>query len=244
MSLLTIVQNAAVELGLPQPSAVIGATNKQTIRWLRAVYRAADRMMREMDWPELVKVHSFDLVDATTAYDLPTDFNKLTPETEWDQDNSWRLLGPNNPANWNALKYGTLGAFSRWQWRIQTATALKAVGQFHINPTPAAGDAGVTLSFEYQSKSWIIGGTPAALTSTFTADTDTIVFDENLISLGAKVMMAQWSRLPHEDFMAEWMNSIKLAIVNKQGAETLSLSPIENNLVVGLPNIPETGFGS
>jgi hypothetical protein len=160
MSLLTTIQNVAVELGLGEPSSVIGNTNNQVKQLLRLAERTGKLLRNEYQWPELVVEKSYTTVDSQASYALPTDFERHVPSTHWDSTNFWDLVGPVSPQYWQARQNGTTQVTPRREWRVKGVTDK----QFFINPTPTSADAGETLVFEYYTKNWIRPATWAAST--------------------------------------------------------------------------------
>ena len=54
MTLLTIIQDVADELNLPQPSTVINNTNKTVKQFLSLANGGGKRMMKRFDFQELI----------------------------------------------------------------------------------------------------------------------------------------------------------------------------------------------
>lgn len=149
--ILSLLQDAASEINIQEPSAVVTATDGITKTLLRAAYRIGKKTRSEFRWPELVKLHEMTLVDGQESYAFPSDHDETTFETEWDQTNQWRLIGPYTAGQWNEIKYGITSTLPRYRFRVKGYTSK----QFFINPTPGSGEAGNLVSFEYQSTSWI-----------------------------------------------------------------------------------------
>lgn len=147
MSLLTIIQDAALELGLRNVSSVVGSSDL-LIQQLKAL---ADEEVRDLSdnfvWPQLSKEYTFTLVDGQANYDLPDDFDQHIFSTQWDRDNHWRLVGPMTAEEWQHWKSGVSTLSPRRIFRIKGAQNSK----LYLHPTPDAGDAGQTMAFEYLS---------------------------------------------------------------------------------------------
>lgn len=151
MSILTVVQNVAREIGLNPPSAVVGSSDLTAKQLLRYCYRAAEEMMDGHHWAELEKEHSITLVASEASYALPTDFDRHVFNTQWDQSNKWTLIGPLTPKQWQEWKNGYVQDGPRNRFRVKGLSEK----QFFVDPTPDSGNAGDVLIFEYYSKQWL-----------------------------------------------------------------------------------------
>ena len=151
MSLLTIINNAEIELGLPQSSTVIGNTANTTKQLLRFAERTGYEIRRRYEWPQLSKEYTFNTVASTSQYTLPPDFDRFIYRTMWDRNNRWELRGPLTAQEWQWRQSGVITSVPRQQFRIRTWEVPEGL-QFFLNPTP---DDIVTLAFEYISKTWI-----------------------------------------------------------------------------------------
>lgn len=150
MSLLSVIQRASNELGLPEPSTIIGNSDITVRQMLAMLYRTGAELKHRVEWPFLTKEHTFTLVDSQDAYALPVDFERHVFDTQWDRSELWPLLGPLSPQEWQARKSGVNTASPRRRFRVKTFQT----NQFFVHPTPDSGDAGNTLVLEYISSDW------------------------------------------------------------------------------------------
>lgn len=171
---------------------------------------------------------SSTLTFAQVAYPLPSDWLKQIPQTEWDRTNRWPMLGPKSPQEWQSFKSGIVYAGPRERFRIQG-------GAFQVNPPPPNG---LTFAFEYISSAWVLnaGGT---YQQSFTADTDTCVFDDSLMVVGLKM---RWLRAKGLDFSVEIQEFNTLLTTLKaqdKSAPKLSLSPFGGTVLLGYDNVQD-----
>ena len=152
MSLLTLFQNTTGVLGYPEPNSVIGSSDKTTKQLLRTLDDVGDIIRESHRWPELTKEHQITLVANQADYAFPADFDWQVFETHWAQTEQWPLIGPITPQEWRARKDGIITSSPRQRFRVRDYD----LRQFYIDPTPEAGDAGNTIIFEYQSKTWFL----------------------------------------------------------------------------------------
>lgn len=61
MTLLTICQDAANEIGVPSPSTVVGSTDTTNIQLLAAANREGKNLVAGYDWQTLIKGSSYHI---------------------------------------------------------------------------------------------------------------------------------------------------------------------------------------
>lgn len=289
MSLLTIIQNAATELKLQNPSSVINNTDEQVRLLLRFANRSVEVARKQFNWPQLSKELTWTLVSGQASYAFASDHDRMIFDTHWDRSNHWALIGPMSPQEWQVLKSGTITSFPHKRYRIKGFQD----NQIYIDPTPGADEDGQTLVFEYMSKTcvrpqtWVTGttfntlsycfyngnfyysaaggtagATPPTHTSgtvsdggvywayysaaytSFLADTDVSLIDEDAIS---QAIIWRWLRangLEYLDFKQEADDSLKQRFLAIKGTRSLYLGRGRFPKFLSSFNVPDTGYGS
>jgi hypothetical protein len=177
MSLLSIIQGAAGELAIVQPSSVITSSDTQTRQLLAICRKEGKDLARRFAWQALTKETSFTTIATETQTTLAaigaTDFARIVPETMWNRTTSLRIQGALNAEQWQRRRAAAAQAGATYYYRIRDDAIL-------FNPTPTAGE---TVYFEYISSKWCesSGGTAQA---DWVADTDVALIDEEIIRLG------------------------------------------------------------
>jgi len=178
LSLLSIVQNAAIDLNLTSPTVVATSTDTQVQQLMNLANRDGKDLVRRFDWQALTIETSFNTVNTqqqTTLSAVAPDFFRMVDETMNNRTQHWRVIGPLSP--------------QEWQRRLSLGAQVGVVNSFRIRgneiwffPVPPAGDS---IYFEYISKNWAqdAGG---AGKEAFTLDTDTALIDEDILTLGVK----------------------------------------------------------
>ena len=93
MTALTVVQEAATEIGLSQPTAVFSSTDSNIIT-LRTMMNTMAKMMRDAgDWVELTKEHTFNTASSDADYNLPADYDHIVTQTAWNRTNYRKSFG-------------------------------------------------------------------------------------------------------------------------------------------------------
>lgn len=239
-TLLSIVQNAADELGFARPSAVYTSSDRLVQRMLAMSNVEGQDLAREVDWTILQKLHTFTTTNGTAEYALPSDYDRLIRDTEWDRSAYRPIMGPLSPQEWQQIKSGSLGSgVVGRRYRIYKSDSTNA-RTFRIDPTPSAD--GDTLAFEYISTNWCAssGGTGQ---SAWAADTDVPILDARLLTLGLIVRLKRSIGLDYASEADEYQHTLTRAKAQDRPAPTLSLVPRAMVQLIGLGNVPETGFG-
>ena len=173
------------------------------------------------------------VVCAQTAYDLPPDFETITDRTQWDKSKHWEMLGPEDAQQWQWLKSGYISTGPRVRWRILD-------NQFQIWPVMNTQEY---LGWEYRSKGWARSAT-GEIKNSFTADSDTTVFDDRIIVLSTKLKYFQVKSFDTTALQQDYMRYLSIAKSNDKGAPNLSFAPYPSKVLIGYANIPDTGYGS
>jgi hypothetical protein len=168
-----------------------------------------------------------------TQYDLPPDYETITDRTQWDKTKHWEMLGPEDAQQWQWLKSGYISTGPRVRWRI--------LGQyFNIWPMMNTQEY---LGYEYRSKGWAESST-GQVKNSFTADTDTTIFDDQIMILGTKLRYWQIKGFDTTALQQEYDRYLNVAKANDKGAPNLSFAPYPSKVLIGYANIPDTGYGS
>lgn len=161
MSLLTVVQNVANEIGIAEPESVVSATDIQTKQILAHVYEAGRETKLATEWPELQREATITLVSAQANYALPADLDSHIFQTHWNQSEYRPLIGPLTPEEWQVVQSGSVASFPNQRFRIQGWNGR----ELYLTPTPSTADTGNIIGFEYQSTVWFRPKTWASSTS-------------------------------------------------------------------------------
>lgn len=172
MSLLTIVQDAADEVGIARPATVAGNSAPDAQKLLRLLNKCGKALVKQAVWQDLRKEKTFTGVAGSEQTSIiPSDFDRFIPETFWDRTNVRLVTGPITPVQWQAMKAQGYGGSPKFIYRG---------GSVFILPNL---DGGESIAFEYVSQNWCqsSGGTGQ---TAFAADDDTGILDEELLKRG------------------------------------------------------------
>jgi len=171
-------------------------------------------------------------------YSLPSDFNNMIDQTGWNRTNRLPVGGPVDGQVWQYLKGRQQGVVFNVLFR-PVANVLRL---YPDTDTPG----GYNIVFEYVSNSWVsaTGGTTPT-TDQPTANTDIIYFDQLLVMRGLKLAWLKAKGFPTEHAQRQYDECEEEAMNADGSAEVLNLrgrGPYDP--LIGLQNVPITGFGS
>jgi len=165
----------------------------------------------------------------------PTDFDRLIDRTQWDKSKHWEMLGPSTSQQREWLRSGYISSGPRIRfWQMG--------GYFQIWPALGTTES---LSYEYQSKYWVLatGGT-APTKQAFAVDTDTSIYPDalmrSLIKLKYFEVKGFDTTAPYRDFT----HQLDLAKASDSAQPMLSQAPRQSSALIGWENIPDSNYGT
>lgn len=240
MSLLTIVQNVANEVGFAEPATVIGSSEETAIQMLALANRSGKILARRKPaFTVLIKEHTFTTVKDQANYTLPSDFGRILNNTVWDRANFWRMRGQLSPGQWQFLKSGIVNAGIQERWRMRP---ISNVRQFHIEPTPDT--TGETKVYEYISNAWC-QKTDGTGQSAWVADTDTGIIEEDFLELDLRWRFLSAKGLGYAEEKMEFETERSEYLAADWSMPDLSLSgdDVVRDFPILDPNIPDGKIG-
>jgi hypothetical protein len=201
VTLLTIVDNAADRIGVVRPTAVVASTDQQVLRLLGYANQEGKDLAQRVDWKVLTAEKTFTTTAAAVqASAIPSDFDRMIDQSFFNRTRKRRVEGPISAEDWQYT---------------QAVVATTLVSSFRIRgtdllmtPTPSAGD---TCAYEYVSKNWCQSSLAVGQT-VWTADTDTGILDEELMTLGIIWRFKKGQGLSYdEDFRSYELKLAQLA---------------------------------
>jgi hypothetical protein len=173
-TLLSIVQQAASQLGLRQPSAVVGSTGLTEQILLRFAVQAGKELSKYHDWQALTNEHTFTATATTTQTSsaFPSAFGRFINKVElWDRSANLKYYGPTPQSTWQQIMSGGGTGITR-RWRRRGNSLL-------LTPAPTTGN---TMAYEYVSKNFCESSSGTDQ-ETWMADTDVPLIPDSLFVL-------------------------------------------------------------
>lgn len=235
MSLLSVAQAVAEEVGIKSPSTVIGNSDRQVKQLLRLINRSG-RILAKKNWTILQKETTFSTSNGTASYSLANDFDRLLDFTAWDRTNYWQLRGPLGPKEWQIKKSALVAtATLRSNFRIKPDTRAN---MFYVDPTPTSTN---TFVYEYASNQWVKDSGNTTGKTAYAVDTDISLISEELIELDVIWRLLARKGFAYDEEKREAEMQIDKAFAEDGGAPLLDFGGPHIALAERL-NLPEGNF--
>lgn len=160
MTLLSICQNAANNIGVTAPSSIVGNTDPAAQRLYQMARREGQVLSTRANWSALVVEHVF-IADGTDNYQLPSDFRSLITDTMWDRSRFWRMRGAMSPQQWQLYKSSIIGRATierRWRMRIPSGGQAGTTVKFALDPSIGQTNVTEVFVYEYVSNAFVSSG--------------------------------------------------------------------------------------
>lgn len=181
------------------------------------------------------------VVFAQEAYPFPADLAYLIPQTEWDRNFRWQLLGPLDAQEWQVIKSGISPVGPRIRFRIMG-------GMFYVNPVGSASTVFTdTIAYEYVSMNWVAtaGAPTVPAQSVFQADTDVSLISEDLLVMSLKYRFLRAKGLDYTEEKEEFKAERDRVTGRAASSRNLPLNARASGIrLLNSQNVPDTGYGN
>lgn len=174
--------------------------------------------------PVTTSTASVSMTFAKQDYDLPSGYDRMISDTNWDRTDHWRNIGTKSSQDWQFLQGGIISIGPRERYRIYN-------GKFRIFQ---ALTTVYNFSFEYVSNYWVCAtGSSEGTKAQFTADTDTCVFTDDLMMAGLKFYFLKAKKLDYGIELGEFTRALSYNKAQDVPVPSMSLAPVGMNQLVG-----------
>jgi hypothetical protein len=184
VTLLTIAQGLAQNVGLPTPSSVVGSTMRTWQEALQFVNEAGEELARRVDWGALQANATLTGDGTNKVHALPAGFGRLSRGVAVRVGTS--IVRPLSRAEWNTLV------------PVEGTPRYFLLEGSEITLWPFLANA-ATATASYQTERWTSAGASA-----FTADDQTSLIDETLMLKGLIVRWRRQKGMAYQDEEAEY----------------------------------------
>ncbi len=210
MTVLSVVSNACLKLGMDQPDTLFSNTDREYVELAALVNDTARMIAEDYDWQLLQKVFTITGNAADEAFDLPDDYDRMVqPSSMWSSRWSWSLDKIASTDQWLQMQT-TPFTWMFGNWIIYG-------GQFHVLPVMA--NAEITKFFYVSDK--IVKDRIGALKEAFTADDDVFRLDERLLELGVIWRSKKDKEQPFEIQKAEYDDLLGKKVKRDGGSQAV-----------------------
>jgi hypothetical protein len=233
-----VVSEAAVELGLGAVSDVYGSADANVVQLRGLLKRTGRTLAKQYLWKQLLKEGTLTTPTANqdlTVFNLPADYGSYVDGTLFNRT-AQMPTAVVTPQQWQGLKASGLTATVVATFRTYDQT-------LQFLTTPPTGEV---YGYEYRSRYWVKSfGAPAADKDAPTANTDTLLFESDLLIPALKVAWLQAKGFESSAAQNEFDVAFALdTSANEGAAPTLSLSRPHGVRLIDGGNVPDTGYGS
>jgi hypothetical protein len=215
MTVLSAVVEASKFIGVDVPEVLFASTERENIELASLAQEMAERIANGHDWNVLARVHTITGDGSTTAFDLPSDYDRMLVKSQvWSSSLETPLSPVSDLDRWLELEVQSFD-FVINAWTIYG-------GQMHIKPALATG---VTAKFYYISD---LIATPAigANKAVFDTDTDTFRLDERLLKLGIIWRWKEAKGQPYAEWMADYEELKERLVSRDRGSKMIRVGKV------------------
>lgn len=200
MSVLSACREAAIELQGYEPSSIFSTSDQFCLELRAQANKTAVAVAKAHDWRALTTLHTIEGDGATTAFPLPSDYDRmLLKGAVYSTRSQQPLSRPRDLDQWLEMQMiGVIAAPGYWNILGR---------QMHILPVPATGE---DVQFYYISNQ-IVSGSKTA----FSADADEFILSERLITLG---VIWRWRAMKRLEY-AEDLKNFEIALSEEAGRD-------------------------
>jgi hypothetical protein len=233
-----VLTTASTELGLGSKS--VAGTDAVSVQLLAALNKAG-RELAKLDWSFLKLQYTF-VPTATGPYTLPVDFQSLVNGTIWDRTAHLPLVGPVSDQQWEAMVARGITNAVGIPFRIWR-------NALYLYP-PTGFPTGKTIAFEYRSSYWAIAfdDDPSSTTPSLNLVSDVAdrpLFDFSLLVAATKVEWKRFKGLDRSSEEEDFQAALDMAMSDDSPGAVLNASQSTSTIqMLGLGNLPDTGYGS
>lgn len=143
-----LLTTVLAEVGITPPADPWASSDQHVVQMKTLLQLVGEELCWLGDWEHLNRAHQFTTTGSDTgAYDLPSDYLTMIPQTGWERTNNTPLRGPMSPQEWTYLEGRDYVSHTIY------ATFRLSSGKFNILPQPVP--AGLDINFEYRSRAWV-----------------------------------------------------------------------------------------
>ena len=177
-----------------------------------------------LNTPVATSTAAVSMTFAKQDYAMPTDFDRMISDTNWDRTNHWRNLGTKTSQEWQWLQGGIISVGPRERYRIYNnrLRIFQALTSIY------------TFAFEYVSNYWVMSsGATQGDKGAYTVDSDTAIFPDDLMLAGLKFYFLKAKKLDYAIELGEFTRALSYTKAQDVPVPAQSLAPIGMNPLVG-----------
>lgn len=213
-TILQIGQEVALKIGITQPTAVYGSTNREDKELLRAIQDGATDLAQLHEWQLLRKIATITGDGSSLTHSLPSDFDRVLTDVQmYTSEFQTALTFVENPDDW--LRYEV----QSYDFVVNVWTVYQDL----VHTKPALGSS-VTGKYWYMSDLLFLDTNGTTTKNEIEADDDTFRLDDEALILGATYKYRQNKGQPYAEEMADYEKR-KSVLIGKEPKKVYRSKP-------------------
>lgn len=219
--------------GLPVPTSVFASTDGNVTQMLSLLNDVGEELLTEGDWQFLDGEHQ---ITTTTSlvYDIPADLDHYIADSQWNQSTKVPMSGPLTERNWEAIKARGLGG--------GTLTIFFRVANDKLELMTPPGE-GQVLTLPYRSRAWVQAA-DGTLRDNVQQSDDLVLYDPILIRAALTLAWLKKKGFDTTSAKEDYERALEAASTKNEPGQTVSLVSGSAIPLLGVYNVPNTGYGS
>lgn len=232
----TVVQRAALQIGLGNISDPYASTDPNVLQLCEFLRQSGDDLSTQHDWTAMVREATFTTDGVADTVTLPPDFYDFVDGTGWNRSTRWPLIGPLSPQDVQFLKARLVNVLIQIAYR-------KVGGNLVFPIIPGAGSV---CAFEYQSTYWAqSAGASVPDKKSPTVSTDMVLYDADLMVAAVKLRWAEEKGFDTTLARSRYDEKLGYMIGKDAGGQSLGLAgrarPFDR--MINADNVPPGNWG-
>lgn len=211
MTILSVVQNVALTVGIERPDVVMTSDDREMQEMRRVANQVARRIRdAEFDWQALQVIKTITGDGVTSAFDLPPDYARMTTKAGlWSSRWTWGMSQVSSTDEWlEMLATGFVPVTGQW-----------AIFGDKLNILPALSVTDM-VRFVYITN-LIVRSKTGAYQESFVADDDTFRLSENALELGMIWLWRDSKGQASDDDETSFNRALYTAMNNDKGSKPI-----------------------
>lgn len=208
MTIQSVVQSAALRIVGSKPAVVFSSTDQIAVEMADLVNEVAQDIALSHDWRDLTLISEMVGDGAQTSFSKPANYDRMMITADVQEQNEWL---------WGYYAFGSVSEYLQFKnhnfQRITPGGWILLGGAFEFFPAPTG-----TATFPYISN-LLVRDENGVLKTTFSADSDTFVLSERVLTLGLIWRYLAQKRLDYGEELATYGMALSQAQTRDKGAQ-------------------------
>lgn len=227
MTILSAIQDASARLVGDRPNAALTSDETIVVELVALAHEAAMDMAAAHDWQVLTEFHEIEADGETSAFPLPSDYDRMVLASDMFDPNGWA---------WNyhhVTDYGTWIRHLSSGFVLSPGAWMLRGNQFHFSPVPSDGQKAV---FPYISNLLFVAES-GEMKARAESDQDVFRLDERLLTLSLIWRWRQSKQMDYAEDLRSYETALSQRMARDRGGRSIRAKArnVPTNVHVGWP---------